>query len=284
MAGNGTDFEYCLDFLRATDRDRYLACLLVPDDRRQAFAALYAFNAEIARIRETIHEPMPGEIRIQWWRDRIMNDDRAGAGGHPVASTLLTTIEEYGLPRETFEAYLDARIFDLYDDPMPDRVAFEGYAGETASALIQLTALVLSPAGARQATDAAGHAGVALAVAGSLLLLSIHRARGQVYLPGDILSATGVTRDAFIAGNPAEGCERAIGAFVALGREHLDKAREAAKAVSAEVFPAFTPVAIAAPVFDRAEAAGVAVMEQGIHIPQWRRQWRLWRAARTRRF
>ena len=41
--------------------------------------------------------------------------------------------------------YLDARIFDLYDDPMPTRNDLEGYSGETASALIQLAAIVLDP-------------------------------------------------------------------------------------------------------------------------------------------
>ncbi len=40
---------------------------------------------------------------------------------------------------------IDARIFDLYDDPMETRTSLEGYAGETASALIQLASLVLSP-------------------------------------------------------------------------------------------------------------------------------------------
>ena len=42
-----------------------------------------------------------------------------------------------------FDDYLEARIFDLYDDPMPGRAELEGYCGETASALIQLAALIL---------------------------------------------------------------------------------------------------------------------------------------------
>lgn len=284
MADQGSDFDYCLDFLRDADRDRYLACLLVPEDLRPAFAALYAFNAEIARIRDVVHDPMPGEIRMQWWRDLILSTDRPGTIGHPVAAALLATIERHALPRETFDSYIDARIFDLYDDPMPDRATFEGYAGETSSALIQLTALVAAPAAAPQASEAAGHAGVALAVAGALLLMPVHRARGQVYMPGDILSATGIERDDWIAAVSAEACARAIGAFVALGREHLAKARVAAADLTPDVFSAFLPVAIAAGVFDRAEKAGAGTLERGVAAPQWRRQWRLWRAARSRTF
>ena len=49
--------------------------------------------------------------------------------------------------KKPFDDYLEARIFDLYDDPMPGRAELEGYCGETASALIQLAALVLDPRG-----------------------------------------------------------------------------------------------------------------------------------------
>jgi phytoene/squalene synthetase len=65
-----------------------------------------------------------------------------------------------------FADMIDARIFDLYDDPIETRVSLEGYAGETASALIQLASLVLSPDEAPQSAEAAGHAGVAQAIAG----------------------------------------------------------------------------------------------------------------------
>ena len=90
--------------------------------------ALYAFNAEIASIRDRIREPLPGEIRLQWWRDAIAKDEPQG---HPLAEELLTTIRRHDLPRKAFDDYLEARIFDLYDDPMPGRAELEGYCGET---------------------------------------------------------------------------------------------------------------------------------------------------------
>ena len=33
--------------------------------------ALYAFNYEIARVREIVREPMLGQIRLQWWREAV---------------------------------------------------------------------------------------------------------------------------------------------------------------------------------------------------------------------
>ncbi len=202
----------CLAMLRDTDRDRYLACLLSPEDKRGALAALYAFNAEIARIRDLVREPLPGEIRLQWWRDLL--EGNASGEGNPVAEELLSTIETYRLPRQTFMDMIDARVFDLYDDPLPDRGALEGYAGETASALIQLASLILAPEQASASADRAGHAGVAQAIAGFLLLLPIHVRRGQMFLPQDILSATGLDREAF----SPERKRAAIGRYRGTGR------------------------------------------------------------------
>lgn len=273
--------------LRDTDRDRYLACLLSPADKRGALAALYGFNAEIARVRDVVREALPGEIRLQWWRDLIEGnapgDIGGDSGGNPVAAGLVSAIETYRLPRQTLIDMIEARIFDLYDDPLEDRNGLEGYAGETASALIQLASLVLSSEDAARSAEAAGHAGVAQAIAGLLLLMPTHRRRHQLYLPLDILSATGLDRDTFLAGQDKPRISAAIEAFAGLGLEHLVKAREAAT-VSAAVFPAFLPVALAEPVLRRAVRAGAAVLEESLQQPQWRRQLRLLRASLTRRF
>lgn len=284
MADGDDHFAHCLNLLRETDRDRYLACLLVPEAHRGAFAAIYAFNAEIARVRDVVRDPLPGEVRLQWWRDLANGTPHGSADANPVAAALTATIERYDLPRATFDSYVEARTFDLYDDPMPDRTTFEGYAGETVSALMQLCAMVLAPNEARAASEVSGHAGVALAVAGAMLLMPIHRARGQLYVPGDILSATGLDRQGFLSGADADARARAVRAFGDLGREHLEKARGALGGLPAEVFPAYLPAALAAPVLDRAARAPADVPERGVPAARWRRQWWLWRAARRGRF
>jgi len=269
--------------LRDTDRDRYLACLLSPAEKRYPLAALYAFNAEIARVRDMIHEPLPGEIRLQWWRD-VLGNERSTGEGHPLAEALLDCIREHRLPVAVLQDMINARIFDLYDDPMGDRSALEGYAGETASALIQLASLVLDPENAANSAEAAGHAGVAQTIAGLLLLLPIHCRRGQVYFPVDLLRATGLDREALIEGRDEEAIGRAIRAFCGLGRDHLAKARSTMVSISAQNFAAFIPVALAGPIFDQAELAGARILKHPIQPPQWRRQWWMWRASRRRRF
>ena len=273
------NYAHCLAALRDTDRDRYLACLLAPAEKREALAALYAFYAEIARVRDVVREALPGEIRLQWWRDLLEGAPDGDAAANPLAAGLLACIAEHRLPVSVLTDMIEARIFDLYNDPMESRSALEGYAGETASALIQLASLVLDPQKAPQSAMAAGHAGVAQTVAGSLLMLPIHRRRGQAYLPADLLAATGLSPEALLDGSDRQAAARAVEAFVGLGREHLAKAR-AAGGIAPENRAAFLTVALVRPVLDAAERAGAATLDRSLQPAQWRRQWWMWRALR----
>ncbi len=142
--------------------------------------------------------PCPGEVRLQYWRDLLEGSAHGETAANPVAAELLSAVQTWRLPVAPLVSMADARIFDLYDDPMETTVMFEGYAGETAAALIQLAALVLDAKAAEGAAEIVGHAGVAQAVAGAILLMPVHRARGQVYLPTQILSSVGLDREAFL--------------------------------------------------------------------------------------
>jgi len=273
-------YAACLTALRETDFDRYLSCLLVPEDRRGALAALYAFSAELARIRDLVREPLPGEVRLQYWRDLVEGQPHGDSDANPLAAGIVHAITEHRLPRAALAAMTEARIFDLYDDPMPDRATFEGYAGETASTLIQLGTLILDPDNARNAAEAAGHAGIAQLVAGCLLLLPIHRRRHQVYLPGDILAAVGLDANGFLDGSDRDRISAAVSAFAGYGRDHLKKARALASSLTGTTRRAFLPVALAAPVLDKAERAGAGALDRSLQPSQLSRQWRLWRASR----
>ncbi len=268
-----------LDLVRAADRDRYLAALYAPEDKRQDLLALYAFNAEIAGIRDRVSQALPGEIRLQWWRDLIDVRDPSASAGHPVADALLQAIDRGNLPVQTFQNYLDARIFDLYDDPMPTRGDLEGYCGETASAIIQVSALVLDRSAAQQSPDAAGHAGCALAICGLLRLLPLHRRRGQCYLPRDILVAAGTSPEEFVAGDGGPNAPRAVAAMIALAREHLAAFERGAKTLPVSLRPAFLPLAPVGAQLAKMQGRERDVLAASVDISAWRKQWLMFRRA-----
>ncbi|MBB4120189.1 squalene/phytoene synthase family protein [Martelella radicis] len=269
--------------LREADRDRYLAALLSPADKRQALVALYLFNAELARVRERVSEPLPGEVRLQYWRDLLEGADHGSTAANPTAAALLEAIETHHLPRDPLVRMSEARIFDLYDDPMGATSEFEGYAGETASALIQLASLVLDPKSAAASATAAGHAGVAQAVAGSILLLPRHRAAGQVFVPTEILGATGLDRESFLIASDRERVGNAIRAFAAFGRSHLEKFR-AEGPVAKTLAPAYLPMSALENILVKAEALGENALEHTVRPSQWKRQLAMMRSLLFRKF
>ena len=264
--------------LRSADADRYLATLYAPEQKRGALQALFAFNAEIAGIRDRITQPLTGEMRLQWWRDLFDAGNPDAASGHPTARPLLEAIDTYALPKAAFQNYLDARIFDLYDDPMPTRGDLEGYCGETASAIIQLSSMILDPEAAPRHAELAGRAGCAQAITGLIRLLPLHRSRGQCYVPRDILSAVGSSPEELLGGNE-EPAIKAIIAMRALALEHLAAFEAGAPALPQPLRPAFLPLALTRAYLDRTEGREAIVLKQGADIAAWRKHWLMFRRA-----
>jgi phytoene synthase len=237
-------FAHAAEALRKGDRDRYISTLVLDEAHRDAVTALYAFNADVASIRERVSDPVPGEIRLQWWGDALESEGHGAVRQNPVADALLDTIERYNIPAGTLLRLIGARRFDLYDDPMPDLDSFEGYAGETVSTLYQLAAMILNDGKTVETGDAAGHLGVAHAMIGHLRSFGYVSSQGRIVLPWSIMVANGVTEDEIFSGTASEGVVEALGQFAELAREHLNKAQAAIGVLPAQLRPAFAQIAV----------------------------------------
>ncbi|SFE42208.1 phytoene/squalene synthase family protein [Methylobacterium sp. 13MFTsu3.1M2] len=272
--------SHCEGLVRAGDPDRYYATLFAPAAARPHLFALYAFSLTIARVREAVSNPMAGEIRLQWWRDALQGEARGDVRANPVAAALEEAIRANRLGRQPFVDLIDARVFDLYEDPMPRVNDLEGYCGETASALFRLASLLIGNGTEPGGAGAAGHAGVAYGITGLLRALPWHARAGQVYLPADILGRYGVTREDIVTGRGGPGLRRACADLRALARQHL-KAFEAARpTIAPSAGAAFLPTALVEPYLAAMERASYDPLNTPVELPRWRRLWRLWWAAR----
>lgn len=242
-----TSFDHCRDLVHRHDKDRFLASLFVPEAVRPYVFALYAFNIEVARVRELVSEALPGEMRFQWWRDCLMGAQAGHEQSHPVADALLRTIELYHLPLQPFLDLLEARTFDLYDDPMPSLSDLEGYAGETTSVLFQMVAIVLSGGGGAGVADVGGHGGVAYAMAGLLRAVPWHARRGQLYLPGDLMQACGADVADYRQCKPTPEILLCLSELRAIARKHLADAHAAQQNMDPICAPAFLLLALVDP-------------------------------------
>lgn len=271
-------WAHCETLVRDGDPDRYVATLFAPADKRPHLFALYAFSLEVARVRDAIREAIAGELRLQWWRDALQGEARGDVKANPVAAALDDTITRCRLPRQALVDLIDARLFDLYDDPMPSLTDLEGYCGETSSSLVRLASVILSPDDPGPA-DAAGHAGVAYAVTGLLRAFPWHARRGQVYVPLSVLEPHGVDRDQIVEGRSSAGLVRALGEIRGVARMHLDRARALNGVVPAGAKAAFLPVALVPAYLKDMERRDYEPFTSVVDLPPWRKQWIFWRAA-----
>jgi phytoene synthase len=277
-------YAHCGALLREHDKDRFLADLFLPQGVRPHAHALEAFSFEVARVREAAREPLAGELRQQWWRDALSGEGRGEATANPVAAALLDTIERFRLERGALEALIDARGFDLYDDPMEDFAALESYCRDTSSALFRLIAEMLgraskaeAPSAQRDIAAAASPAGIAYAYAGLIRAFPLHAAQGRIYLPGDALRRHEALLEDVFAGRSSPALLAAIADWRAEARRHLAAAKAAIAALPAAMRPAFLPIALVEPYLRVTEKRGYEPFRTPIELPQWRRQWILWR-------
>src|SRR5437660_10516162 len=145
MSGAATSKDsaaFCADLVRTHDFVRYASTLFLPQAQRRALLAIYAFNVEISRVREQVSQPLPGEMRLQWWTDMLDGAGHGGVEGNPVAAELQLAISNFRLPTEPLSRLIDEHQFDLYNDPMPSMAALEGYVNDTSSALFSLGARI----------------------------------------------------------------------------------------------------------------------------------------------
>ena len=239
------------DTVRRLDRDRWLSTLFAPDGKRPHLLALYAFNAEILKVRDTVSEPHLGMIRLQWWRDTIEGVYAGTATpGHPVAEALAAAITAGALPKQALLDLVTAHEFDLFHDRMPGLTELEAYLGEAYSRLIQMAAMILDRTAAAQVSDCAGLAGVAQ---GLTLVLGDPRHRAP-YLP--------------------EGMD--VAQALGHAENHLAQALTLLPALPKPVLPAFLPVSLTGLYLRKIAAAPDAPLA----ISPLRRQFTMWWTAK----
>jgi 15-cis-phytoene synthase len=269
-------FDHCTALVREFDRDRYLATLFAPAERRAALHALYAFNIEIARVREVAREPMPGEIRLQWWREVLAGERLGEARANPVAAALIEALLRYKLAREPLTQVIDAHAFDLYDEPMQSLGDLTRYAIQSEGVVFGYACRMLG-ADEQAIGTRVMNAGIAATIASILSRLAWHAARRQLYVPLLTLTQHGVERETVFAGRSTEALSAALAVLRARARWYLGLA-EAAPMLP-RIVPALLPLALVGPTLARMERTEDPF--RFTPLPLWRRQWLLWRAARN---
>lgn len=273
MFENKTAFQHCEQLLRNHDTDRFFTTLFIPAPIRPFIFALYAFDYEVSRTSEVVSDPMPGEIRLQWWRDVIEKNEPSG---HPVAQALLETLQHFSLPKKPLLDLIDAHTFDLYHDIMPTLHELEVYCGETSSVLFQLACLIINGRDGNT-HDAAGHAGIAWQLTMLLKNYPIHISRSHLFWPQDILKKHGLSHQTLMSSSKSRQEKHLLHHIKTLALGHLQKAQAEIKKLEPDYKPAFLMLSLVPAYLCQMDYKTNRCLRASIDLPQWRKQWILWR-------
>jgi 15-cis-phytoene synthase len=255
--------------VRRVDPDRYFSSLFAPEPARTHLMTLYAFNHEVARVAETVRQPMMGEIRLEWWRETLEGARNDTPRNHIVAQALAELLRAHPLPAELFEEILGARRFDSTSEMFADWTAAENYCDATSGNLMRLAAAILGGENEVPAREA----GIAYAMTGFIRALPFHAARHKVYLPQDLLGAVGLSPDEIMAGAFDVKLKAAISQTAQKARGHYLAAR--GQNISRELLPAFLPASLVPLYLRRAQRRAFKPLRHFGDIPQHRKQMRL---------
>lgn len=257
--------------LRKSDPDRWRTTLFARGALRARLIAVYAFNAEIARVRETVSEPMLGQIRLQWWREAL---DEIETGTklrkHPVVLALAAARPELAPLR----AAIDARERDLDDAPYASLDEMVGYARGVGGSI--------SRAAFGQEHASAEPVGTAYALAGILRALPFFARQRRTPLPADLLDDAEITTDMLHENKAGPALRRVTEPIAMRALEFLNEAR--ATKPPRGVFAAVLPGKVAALALKRLEQANYDPFDAALRRPAPADIWRLWLANSLRRF
>jgi NADH dehydrogenase [ubiquinone] 1 alpha subcomplex assembly factor 6 len=261
--------------LRRHDRDRYLTTLFAPAERRADLVALYAFNFEVAKTREIVHEPLLGRIRLQWWRESI---DAIYRGlplrKHEVIEPLAAAIRRHDLTRYHFDRLIDAREADLEEEPPASLNALEVYAEDTAARLVRL-ALEILDARDEGAGEVGRHLGIAWALTGVLRALPVQVRLRRVSLPADLIANARLDVVRFLELKSSPTLVQIIEQLAERAGEHLAMARAARAAMPRRALPALLIGILADTHLRRIARAGYDPFARDLAQPDMLASWRL---------
>jgi len=220
-----SDIDYCLQQIRRFDRDRYLTVLAAPAAAAADLAVLSAFNLELALIRDSVSEPMLGQIRLQWWREAIDGIYAGNPRRHAVVTALADLMARRRLGRGHFERMIDARERELIDPPPADLSGLESYAADISGSLLALAA---EAAGleAEAVGDLTRSVGIAVALIGTARATLYLAQRQRRMIPDDVVAATGLSTDQLFTMKPQPALKPAVERLATAARNHLDTARK----------------------------------------------------------
>jgi phytoene synthase len=200
-----TAYERCRTITRTAARNFYYGFVLLPNPRRAAIYAAYAFSR---RADDAVDDEGPLDAKLAALAELRDELDAVYSGQPPaddgVLVALADTVERFSIPRTHLDALLDGVEMDLTTRRYGSFGELKPYCDRVAGA-VGLVSLHIFGFTDAEAPRRAADLGVALQIVNIIRDVAEDAGRDRIYLPQDEMAAYGVTDGDILAGQPTEG-------------------------------------------------------------------------------
>ena len=277
-----TPSQYCENKTRGSGSSFFYAFLFLPEEKRRAMMALYAFCREVDDIADEVSDRQVALGKIAFWRDEIARSF-AGAPRHPVGQELDWARQRFSLDEELFVEILDGMLMDINRQPMLKRSDLSLYCYRVAGAVGLLSIEIFGYA-SRQARTFATHLGEALQLTNILRDLSEDAQIGRIYIPQEDRIRYNVRDQDFKDGIMNDGMQQLLRDYAKQAESAYHKAIECLPVGDRESLrPSLLMAAIYHAQLTRMHQIGFDVWNHSAHISPIRKIWIAWRTWRHER-
>lgn len=220
-----TPEQYCQEKTAKSGSSFYYSFRFLPQSRRLAITALYAFCREVDDIADECMDLSVAKTKLNWWRSEI---DRLyqNQPQHPVAKALLPAIQTYQLDAEHFMEIIDGMEMDLNFNRYQDFKQLQLYCYRVAS-VVGLLAAQIFGFNNRKTLKFAHDLGMAFQLTNIIRDVGEDARRNRIYLPLDELAKFGVSEDDLLASRESIAVKRLLDFQIERAESYYDKALSA---------------------------------------------------------
>jgi len=271
-----TPDEYTQQKAAASGSSFYYSFLFLPQERRRAITALYAFCREVDDVVDEVPDVGVARTKLAWWRTEVANLF-AGHPQHPVTKALAPFTKTHGIDAGRMNEIIDGMEMDLVYHRYPDFESLRLYCHRAAGVVGQLSASIFgysNPA----TLEYAENLGIAFQLTNIIRDVGEDARRDRVYLPQDELARFGLTAEDILARKGGEPFVRLMEFQAARAQSYYDLAfSKLAAEDRASQRAGLIMAAIYRTLLDEISRDKFQVLEQRVALTPLRKLWIAWK-------
>jgi phytoene synthase len=183
--------EYCQTKAAQSGSSFYYSFLFLPEERRRAITALYAFCREVDDVVDDSSDVAAAHATLNWWRQELAAAFH-GTPQHPVARALAEIAPRFNLSEARLNEIIDGMQMDLEHRRYPSFEALRQYCHRVAGVVGLLSAEIFGYED-RRTLEYATDLGLAFQLTNIIRDVGEDARRNRIYLPLDEIERHGVS-------------------------------------------------------------------------------------------